>query len=263
MNFHLAFIMVFLSYLLVTTLYLLRLIWGKPLISALALRLCLITAMIQTGLLAGHFVASPHSIFSTYFDYYQVSACVLAWIFVWLCFVKRFYASGPLFVALIDVFCILSLTHDNPYSFTNTLPGSGFLFFHLSSIFLSLTFFVVGFVSAVLFLVSNYQIKHKQFEGWLAKLPSLSELEDVHYRSIGFGFMLFTLSILMGAGYAKVNTGFYITSDIKQILSYLTWIFFALILNLRVRLGWQGHKGIVLSLFGFVGLVCLAWVGLK
>lgn len=263
MSFHLAFVMILMTYLLVTALYLLRMVWAKPVIAAIALRLCLLTVFVQTLVLLGHFFTQSTPAFSSYFDYYQLSSCLLAWIFVGLCFAKRFYAAGPLFVALIDVFCILSLTHQNPYSFTMTLPGSGFLFFHLSSIFLSLTFFVVGLVSAILFLVSNYQIKHKRFDGWMSKLPSLHELEDVHYKAIGFGFMLFTLSILMGAGYAKINTGYYITSDLKQILSYVTWIFFAVVLNLRVKLGWQGHKGILLSLVGFVGLLSLAWVGLK
>jgi len=263
MSFHLAFVMILMSYLLVTALYLLRLVWGKAIIGALALRFCLLTVFVQTLVLLGHFVMQTTPLFSTYFEYYQLTACLLAWIFVGLCFAKRFYAAGPLFVMLVDVFCILSLTHANPYSFTTTMPGSSFLFFHLSSIFLSLTFFVVGLVSAVLFLVSAYQIKHKRFDGWMAKLPSLSEIEDVHYRSMTFGFMLFTLAIFMGAGFAKMNTGYYITNDLKQILSYVTWTFFAIILNLRVRLGWQGQKGIVLSLFGFVGLLCLAMVGLK
>lgn len=263
MSFHMAFVLILLSYLLVTALYLLRLVWNKPIIAALALRWCLLTVFLQSLLLIGHFVTKPAPLFASYFDYYQLSACILAWIFVGLCFAKRFYAAGPLFVTLVDVFCILSLTHENPYSFTNTMPGSVFLFFHLSSIFLSLTFFVVGLVSAILFLLSNDQIKHKRFDGWMAKLPSLSEIEDVHYQAIKFGFMLFTLSILMGAGYAKMNTGYYISSDIKQVLSYVTWIFFAIVLNLRVRLGWQGQKGVVLSLVGFFSLICLALVGLK
>lgn len=262
MNFHITFVVILFAYLLVTALYLLRLVFNRPRIAAVALRLCLFTLLVQGVTLFLHFFGGTHSPFSGYFDYYQTSAWLLACLFVGLCFAKKFYGAGPLFMLAIDVFCILSLTHENPYSFTTSLPGYGFLFFHLSSIFLSLVFFIVSFVSAILFLISEHQIKKKISVGWVARLPSLHEMEFVQYRSMTLGFALFTLSILTGAGFAKINTGHYLSSDSKQVVSLLIWFFFCIFLNWRVQQGWRGHKGVVLSLFGFAGLILLSFLGL-
>lgn len=262
MNFHLFFLAILGLYLIATAFYLVRLVVQKPILSVVGLRVTLLAALAQVVGLVWHFFSTPNQAFTSYFDYYQVSAVVLALIFIGLCFTRRFYASGPLFVTLIAVLCILSLTHENPYSFTTSLPGYGYLFFHLSAIFLSLALFSVAFVSALLFLISERQIKTKRFEGFMSKLPSLTVLEDVHNRAVFVAFLVFTFAILTGAGYSKINAGHYITGDLKQILSGVIWLFFALLLNFRHRQGWQGHRGIVLSMFGFSGMAVLFWVGL-
>lgn len=263
MSFPSAFSAVLVLYLVATLFYLLRLILGRAIFSVLGLRVTIVAAVLQGIVLVLHGLHSDRPFFSSYLDYYQTSSLVLALFFIVLCFTKRFYAAGPLFIALIDVFCILSLAYGHPDILTVPERGQGYLIFHLSSIFLSLSVFAIGLISAILFLIAERQIKVKEFRGWVAKLPPLASLEDVHDKALYVGFLLFTFAILTGAGFSKVTTGHYLAENFKQMLSFALWIFFAVLLNFRVRQGWQGHKGIILSLTGFLGLVLLFFVGLK
>ena len=258
-----AFVSVLVFYLMATVFYVLRLIVGKPLLSAIGFRIVLLAAAVQSVVLAFHWHNTRDALFTTYLDAFQVSALFLAVVFIALCFAKRFYGSGPFFVTLIDVFCIVSLTHQNPYSITSTLPGFGFLYFHLASIFLSLSVFSLGLVTAIMYLIVEYQLKSKRFVGLAAKFPSLTVLEEIHDKALYFGFILFTLAIITGAGYSKIRTHHYLDDDPKQVLSVLGWLFFAVVLNFRVRRGWLGHKGVILSLVGFTGMFFLFFIGIK
>lgn len=261
-NMHYAFISILIVYLVATLFYLLRLIIGDPKLSAIALRITMVGAALQLGVLITHFVLGDQAIHLSYLEYFQFSALLLALVFIGLCFGKKFYGSGPFFIALIDIFCILSLTMDNPYLVGASARGSGYLSLHLSCIFLSLSVFSLALITAVMFLLSERQIRNKKFAGIVAKFPSLATLDDIHYKALYVGFILFTLAIITGAGYSKVMTGQYISNDPKQILSFLSWCFFAIFLNFRVKQGWQGHKGILLSFVGFASMILLFIVGL-
>lgn len=258
-----AFVSVLIFYLIATVFYVLRLIVGRPLFSAIGFRVVLVGALFQLAVLVTHWYGTRETFFATYLDAFQISAFLLAVVFVGLCFAKKFYGSGPFFITLIDVFCILSLTLQNPYSITSTLPGFGFLYFHLASIFLSLSVFSLGLVVAVMYLIAEHQLKSKKFIGLAAKFPSLAVLEEIHHKALSFGFILFTLAIITGAGYSKIRTNHYLDDDPKQILSVLGWLFFAVVLNFRVRQGWLGHKGVILSLIGFAGIFFLFFIGIK
>jgi ABC-type uncharacterized transport system permease subunit len=258
-----AFITVLSLYLFATLFYLLRLIFGKPVFSALALRVTMVGALAQLGVLVFHFIQMPKPWMLTYLEYLQLSALVLAVLFIVLCFTKRFYGSGPFFIAFIDLFCIYSLTLENPFLENLPRAGSGYLSIHLICIFLSLSVFSIGLVVALMFLLSERQLKHKQFDGIVSRFPSLAVLDSIHYKSLYVGFVLFTFAIITGAGYSKMMTGHYLANDSKQFVSIACWIFFAVLLNFRVRQGWQGHKGVLLSLVGFVGMVFLFILGLQ
>lgn len=263
MNFQFAFVSVLILYLIATFFYLMRIIINKKIFSALGLRVTIFTAIVQALILAAHWFFSPQKNAPSYLDYFQLTALSLAVIFIFLCFKKKMYALGPVLVPLVVAFCILSLVYENPYSFTTTGPGFGYLFYHLASIFLSFGAFSLGLISAVAFLLLEKQLKLKKLEGWIAKLPPLSVLEEIHYKSLYVGFILLSLTIVTGAGFSKTATGYYVSGDLKQILSLVCWVFFAILLNFRVSQGWRGKKGVLLSLLGFAALILLFFVGLK
>lgn len=262
MNISSVFHIVLGLYALATLVYLLRLIFGIQKLSAIALRMTILAALAQTMVLGWHLYRLPPGVPFGFLEYFQVSSLTLAVIFVGLCFFKRFYGAGPLFILPIDLFFIFSLTSRSSSLELYTGHGARYLYIHLLCIFLSLAIFSIALVTALMFLLSEWQIKQKRFDGIVSRFPSLTVLNDIHYRTMYAGFVLFTFAILTGAGYSKMVHHHYLTEDLKQILSILSWIFFAIILNFRVRQGWQGHKGILLSLVGFAGIFFSFLLGL-
>lgn len=261
MSFELAFGGVFLLYLTATFLYVLRFFTQKSLYSSFGLGVTFLAAFAQIIVLLAHAFYDENPYATLYLHYFQSSAFLLAFLFIILCFLKRLQVSGLFFLVVIDLLCLLSLVYQSPETMGSLHKGRAYLFIHLGMIFLSLSIFALALISGILFLLAEKQIKAKHFSGWVTKLPSLAVLEEINYKSLAMGFVLFTLAIITGAGYAKITTGHYISANSKQWLSFILWAFFAVFLNFRVKKGWRGQKGILLSIFGLIGMALLFFMG--
>lgn len=129
---------------------------------------------------------------------------------------------------------------------------------HLGSIFLSVAVFLISLVLGGLYLYREHKIKSKSDRGeGFFRLPSLERLDQLHYRTLYIGFVFFTVGIITGGGWSKATRGVYLTEDPRQFFSIGLWIFYALLLNLRVPRGWIGRRGILLSVVGFVAVIGL------
>jgi ABC-type transport system involved in cytochrome c biogenesis permease subunit len=252
----------FIIYITSALFFLLRFVFNNNKLSALGLRTALFGFLVQSTGLGLRYFSEAWPWLATYLDYYQLAAWTLALGFLLLGFTKKFFATGALFVPLIVLFSGLSLLYSAPIGgFMG--KGHGYLIFHLTTIFLSLALFSICFVTALLYLISDKQIRSKKISSWSLRLPSLATTEAIHSRSLVMGYILLTLSIITGAGYAKMLTGNYLSNDPKQWTALGLWLFFAVLINFRSQKGWQGHRGILLSLIGLVGLFFLMGMGLS
>jgi ABC-type uncharacterized transport system permease subunit len=259
---HTTFLVILGLYLVATLFYLLRLVTHKLVLSAVAFRILIAACLVQAATLGLHFYQHPGPYFINALEQFQVASFILALGFINLCLFKKFFTAGPFVIVLIDIFCVLSLVLENPYSIATTQPGSAYLFLHLASVFLSLPVFSVGLVSAVMYLISERALKQKHVSGLVERFPPLEVLDQIHYRAIFSGFLLFTFAMIAGTGYAKITTGHYLKSDLKQLASVISWMIFAIALNFRVEQGLEGHKGILISIFGVLGLALSFFLGL-
>ncbi|MDO8519783.1 MAG: cytochrome c biogenesis protein CcsA [Deltaproteobacteria bacterium] len=126
---------------------------------------------------------------------------------------------------------------------------------HIVFILLSLAVFLVSLASGVAYLVQESRIKGKG--KWMERLPSLEKLDRIHFKALYVGFVFFTAGIISGGGWSKTIHGVYVTNDPRQLATIALWVFYALLLNLRVPQGWIGRKGILLTTFGFIAMVFL------
>lgn len=85
--------------------------------------------------------------------------------------------------------------------------------------------------------------------------------EERIYRIVAAGFVLLSLSIVLGAIWAEQAWGSYWSWDPKEDWALITWIIYAVYLHLHRKRGWQGKKvcwmvvaGFVLVLFTFFGV---------
>ena len=137
------------------------------------------------------------------------------------------------------------------------VPQNLYLTFHIVSIYLSYIAFFVASVAAVLYLVQNHALKYKQAGIIFSRLPDLSFLDKLNYRSISLGFPLLTLAILSGLIWTKNIYGVYWSSYnyYRESSCLVLWLLYALILHVRLSRKLHGRKVAVLSLFAFFVII--------
>ena len=90
-------------------------------------------------------------------------------------------------------------------------------------------------------------------------LPLLT-LERITFRLVTAGFVLLSITLLMGIGFGEVVYGHALRWDHKTVFSILAWITFAVLLVGRIGFGWRGRRAVNM-LYGGSVLLLLAYVG--
>jgi cytochrome c-type biogenesis protein CcsB len=90
-------------------------------------------------------------------------------------------------------------------------------------------------------------------------LPDYKTLEEIIYKAIIVGFLLFTLGIVTGAVWANYAWGTYWSWDPKETWSLITWIVYAALLHSRSTGRWMGRRMAYVSIVGFVAVIFTYW----
>ena len=94
-----------------------------------------------------------------------------------------------------------------------------------------------------------------------ARLPDLSVLDDVMYKSIAVGFAFFTIATVLGALWAAEAWGGYWSWDPKETWALIVWLNYAAWLHMRLMKGlrgtvaaWWALAGLAVTTFAFLGV---------
>jgi len=117
---------------------------------------------------------------------------------------------------------------------------SYWLVLHVTLSFIGESFFIIGFVAAVLFLASRDEQKRK-------------DLDRLMYTSIGIGYPIFTAgALIFGAIWAQTAWGNYWSWDPKETWALITWLVYTAFLHTRLVKKLRGRWSAILSIVGFV-----------
>jgi cytochrome c-type biogenesis protein CcsB len=72
-------------------------------------------------------------------------------------------------------------------------------------------------------------------------LPSASTLDSLAYRTIAFGFPVWTFAVITGAIWAEQSWGRYWGWDPKETSAFFTWVAYAAYLHARATRGVRGR----------------------
>jgi cytochrome c-type biogenesis protein CcsB len=111
--------------------------------------------------------------------------------------------------------------------------------------------FAMAFGIGLMYLVQEHYVKSKHLGGLFKRLPSLQTLDEINYRLITIGFPFLSLAIITGALWAESAWGSYWRWDPKEVWSLITWFIYALVLHVRLTVGWRGKRAAILSIIGF------------
>ena len=127
---------------------------------------------------------------------------------------------------------------------------------HIAGIYLSYLVFFVATLAAVAYLIQDSLIKSKHMGIIFNRLPNLSFLDKLNYRSISLGFPLLTLAIISGFIWTiNIQGAYWGAHSLRQIYSLVLWLIYAVILHVRLSDKLRGKKVAILSLFAFCVIV--------
>ncbi len=118
---------------------------------------------------------------------------------------------------------------------------------HVGSAFVGYGFFGASFAGAALYLVSKAEAERR--------------LEELVFRTAYYGYVLFTISMVVGGIWAYLAWGTWWLWKVKEMWSFLIWIFYAGFLHayyvkrLRGRgVAWLSILGFAITMFTYIGV---------
>jgi len=88
-------------------------------------------------------------------------------------------------------------------------------------------------------------------QNFLATLPDSATLENLAYRVIIVGFILWTFTLMAGAIWAEAAWGRYWGWDTKEVWTFIIWVVYAGYIHARATRGWRGSRSAWLAIIGF------------
>lgn len=197
--------------------------------------------------------------------------CVHFWI---LCKLNSIFFLGAITAPsafFINAFASLTLP-ETLKSSTPLVPAlqSNWLIMHVSLMILSYSLLILGSLFSILILILSYskfpmtelgstKIFEIQNKNTLNLIPFLDNLS---YRTLGFGFPLLTIGIISGAVWANQAWGSYWSWDPKETWAFITWLTFAIYFHFRLNKNWQQEKSAIIATIGFV-LLWICYLGVN
>lgn len=206
---------------------------------------------------------SGHPPFANSFEYMSVMswASVLAFMVV----LTRF--KRPIIGAFIAPFAffLLAIASLFPKDISQQLmPAlqSYWLHIHVSITVLGSGVLAMAFGISVLYLLrSRAERRSGGKSGLWERMPSLETLDELNYRSVAVGFLLFTVGALFaGAIWAHYAWGTFWGWDPKEVGSLIIWLFYAVYLHARHQRDWRGRRAAWMSIIGFT-MILLSFAG--
>ena len=230
--------------------------------------------------LISRWIISSHFPISNLFE----SLCFLSWGLILAQLILEREYQTPIISTLSIPIILLTLGFacfvlpEDLRSSSNLVPAlrSSWLVMHVSVVMLSYASLIIGScLSASVLLIDNnqalqirsnsvgiggYKISNVDSNNVVIKphqFSNLEKLDTLSYRSILVGFVLLTLGLVSGAVWANEAWGTWWSWDPKETWAFISWLFYAAYLHMRISKGWQGRKPALLATSGFfIVLIC-------
>ncbi|HEV2244256.1 MAG TPA: c-type cytochrome biogenesis protein CcsB [Streptosporangiaceae bacterium] len=196
------------------------------------------------------------------YEFVTALTCVAVAFFLGAMVRYRAYYMG-LFV-MASVVLVLGLAETVIYTPAGELPPalqSYWLAIHVTAMTLATGIFFVAAVTGVTYLVVDRHARRVAAgrpagaDGILRRLPGPAELDRLAYRTIVFGFPVWTFGVMAGAIWADYAWGSYWSWDPTETWAFITWVAYACFLHARATAGWRGRRAAVIQLTAFCCLL--------
>jgi cytochrome c-type biogenesis protein CcsB len=183
------------------------------------------------------------------------SLCLFAW-YISLTFIianirYRINVLGAFTLPLVSLLTIISQV---VWEENHAIPvglKSGWVYFHGSVAFLAYAAFFLTFISGIMYLIQEKELKGKNFHFLYFRLPSLQVCNELLGRFLVVGFVAMSLTIISGSIWAQQAWGRFWNWDPKETASLITWAIYLVLINYRLSAKWHGRRASYISIIGF------------
>ncbi len=194
------------------------------------------------------------------------SLCFFAWC-ISLTFIvaDMRYKINVLGAFILPLVSLLTIVSQVIWEENHAIPAnlrSGWVYFHSSVAFLAYAAFLLTFVSGILYLIQEKELKHKNFRFLYFRMPSLQVCDELLRRSLFVGFVAMSLTIVTGAFWAQQAWGRFWSWDPKETAALVTWAIYLILVNYRLSSKWRGRIAAYISIIGFASTLftfCVRW----
>lgn len=119
----------------------------------------------------------------------------------------------------------------------------------------------IGFASVLIAAALGlmYLLKEKYSGVLYEKLPDLAEIDNLSYRFVAAGFIMYGLMMVSGCFWSNQVKGSYWAWDPVEIWSLISWLTYGIYLHLRITFGWKGRKLAVYALIAMFAMIVSYW----
>ena len=195
------------------------------------------------------------------YEFVTALTCVAAIFFLFVMVRYRAWALGVFVMGAVVV--ALGLAETLIYTAAGQLvPAlqSYWLSIHVTAMTLATGIFFVAAVLGVVYLAADrYQRRvaagrAEPSNGIMRRLPTIEQLDRLTYRTVVFGFPVWTFGVIAGAIWADQAWGRYWGWDPVETWAFITWVLYAAFLHARATAGWRGRRAHYIQLLGFASL---------
>jgi cytochrome c-type biogenesis protein CcsB len=203
---------------------------------------------------------SPLSFFTLY-ETLIFSCWSMALLYLLLEYTYKVRTIGAFVVPLISLGMLYASLSSNLNGDIEALPSvleGNFLAYHVVSCMMSLVAFLFSLLTSILILLRhNTNTTTPLCKKWFDQLPSLKVLDELSYKTIAIGFILFSIGMATGAYRTKIIWGSYWSWDPVETSALTIWLIYALILHGRYQRWWGWKLNSVLSIIAFsISIFC-------
>ena len=187
------------------------------------------------------------------YEFVTALTCVAAIFFLGVMIRYRAWSLGVFVMGA--VVAVLGLAETVIYTAAGPLVPAlqtYWLAIHVAAMTLATGIFLVAAVIGVIYLLSD---RDRESNGILARLPGKDQLDRLTYRTVVFGFPVWTFGVIAGAIWADQAWGRYWGWDPVETWAFVTWVIYAAFLHARATAGWRGRRAHYIQLIGFASLV--------
>ena len=196
------------------------------------------------------------------YEFITALTCVAAIFFCYIVVRYRAWALGVFVMGAV----VLALGLAETLVYTPAGPlvpalQSYWLSIHVTAMTLATGIFFVAAVLGIMYLVAERYRKRVAAgkvtagNGLIARIPSAAQLDKLTYRTVVFGFPVWTFGVIAGAIWADQAWGRYWGWDPVETWAFITWVVYAAYLHARATAGWRGARAHYIQLLGFASLI--------